>query len=684
MATPVLNLTIEKMNRAIDIINIYLSSDTSRIIHDSGITFLLKDIYNNMFNYIFIPVMKEFNDDIKLYFKYITIVFYQPPKKLDRSINYHNTYYFTYYYLKLSLIYFKRVFTELKLKNLSELTKDIQLTLQLGVHIIFEIVYNNYRHDRVEEYIELMTNPTPEFDFWKSIICGYLIETLIGLYAKNSFVIVHINGGPDIIDVEYPDRLKFFEVKSSNGGEFGCHAFLNKNKSDASRAFDCLSIEQITRMDDDNVFRFHIQVNKLEASGPTSYSCETLRTIDINTSRLNESIVVCLKNLDYILENYTKFKGKRISINLQNSIQMKSKVVEGGKVRHLRPGQILLYNVCSHTWLMKTKQQDNQRKGRIAYSNIGNIGELPTPIITDIRTVEESKFLLETIFTDDSPMSFNVHSIQPVNDPTYYPNLNENGAFEYELVDLSLPNTELDNTSDATNGTPRPIVLPVLPPQVNTETVSRQAARRDTEAAGATGTTAEPLPSYTEIQIKELLKKLTELEIELRANHNSLDAMTDFIRRSPLPVQTNFDVEMYLRATNRNIDKKTLIYIDNLAIQTFPYDMIFKERFARDIYTNLIMTNPHTELILLHLLYNVIHLKRMGSVITPAEIINMIIIFMQIVNLDVISRDIFSSLRQLAKDIILSYNPYTINRPVFYLNNLTIFVNHYPYIIFSQ
>jgi hypothetical protein len=246
----------------------------------------------------------------------------------EGNSDYNITYFFTYYYLKLSLIYFKRIFDEFKIKTIYDLTKEIQLIIQLGIHFIFEIVYNNYRHDNLEEFIQHMTNPKPESDFWKNVICGYLIETLIGIYGKDSFVIIHINGGPDIIDVEDPARLKYFEVKSSGGGDYGCNTFFRKNRFDLSRIYDCLSVEHITRLDDDTVLRFHIQVNKLDKSGPVAYVCESLKTVDINTPRLNDNINTCLKHLHYIFNELSKFKDRRLSINL-NSIQIKYKIQDG-------------------------------------------------------------------------------------------------------------------------------------------------------------------------------------------------------------------------------------------------------------------------------------------------------------------------------------------------------------------
>ncbi len=618
------NLTVEKMNRAIDIINIYLSSDISKVIHSSGIVYLLKDIYNNMFNYIFTPVLKEFNDDIKLYFKYITIVFYQPPKMLDKYSNYDVTYYFTFYYLKLSLIFFKRVFAELKLKSLDDLTKDNQLILQLGIHFIFEIVYNNYRHDRVEEYIQLMTNPKPEFDFWKSIICGYLIETLIGLYAKDTFVIIHINGGPDILDIESPDRIKYFEVKSSGGGEYGCQQFFSKNKADPSRAYDCLSVEHITRMDDDHVFRFHIQVNKLGKSGPEAYLCDTLKSIDINASRLNDSISICMKHLHYIFNELTTFRDRKISINLQNSIQM--------KIKHAKPAQILLNHVCIHTWSYKTKTRDKERKDRISYNNIGNIGTLPTPLIYNIRTDKQSAELLETSYLDGSPMLFNVHSIQPVEEPAYYPNLNETGKFDVQ---------EIPTEGDAAK-----------------QTTDRDAAKQTSElAVERVRTQAEghaALKAHLIKQIDEILLRITRSPL----TPPTIDFFNNFLIIKQIPIQN-----------------KLFIYINNIANQIHPYDIELKRKFMNDINLIIIPYHPHSELILLHVLYNLINLRQQNITLLQNEIINIIKLLMDLVNTQKISYDIFFGLSINAQSVILHYNPAKLIRPQIHGNNIIINVN---------
>jgi hypothetical protein len=606
MATRRQTLTVEKMNRAIYVINTYLSSDTSRVFHEAGIMYLLKDMYNNMFNYIFYPVLTDFSDDIKLYFKYVTIVFYQPPRNLDGTSNYDTTYYFTFYYLKLALIFFKRICEEFKVKTLDNLTKDIQLTIQLGIHFIFEIIYNNYRHDNVEEYIQKMTNPVPENDFWKSLICGYLIETLIGLYAKDSFVIIHINGGPDIIDVENPDRIKFFEVKSSSGGNYGCQSFLKKNSSEANRPYDCLSIEQITKLDGDTVLRFHIQVNKLEKE-PVAYICDIIKTIDIDAARLNDSIVICLKHLHHIFNVLTKFRDRKLSINL-NSIQIKYKIKNGQQTLTLKPAQVLLNTICLHTWSYKTKIHDREQKNRISYINIGNVGVLPEPATINIRTEEFSKFLLESRYLDESPMIFNVHSIQPLNDPTYYPNLNQNGEFDIKAYMESLSKQ----------------VLPVLPDEQLTQ------------------------------NIDENLSRITHSHV--------------------IPPSLDY-FDLYLRQNNIDVSQKILIYIINIGNQLYPYNPTLKHTFVHQLSSIIINNNPHFELILLHILYNLISYKQNRIEISQHEIMYILIMLIRLVTEKAILKTQLLSLSTNAQNIILSYNPDKIIRPEINGTHIVINVN---------
>ncbi len=615
------NLTVEKMNRAIEIINTYLSSDISIVIHDSGINYLLKDIYHNMFNYIFLPVLKEFSEEVKLYFKYITIVFYQPPKLADKTSTYDVTYYFTYYYLKLSLIFLKRVVSEFKLKTLTDINKDIQLITQLGIHFIFEVIYNNYRHDDVEKYIQLMTNPKPDNDFWRSIICGYLIETLIGLYGKDSFVIIHINGGPDIIDVENMENIKYFEVKSSAGGDYGCNSFFKKNRYDLSRLYDCLSIEHISRLDDDTVLRFHIQVNKMENDTPISYICDNIKTIDINTVRLNESINTCNKHLNYIFTSLMSFKGRKISIDL-SGIQIKYKI-DGYK---LKANQVLLNNICIHTWSYKTKSLDKERKNRISYSKIGNTGSLPETITENIRTEIQSKNLLETEHLDGGQMIFNINSIEPKDDPTYYPNYNESGTFVVPRKSETVPPTP--PTFAVVRGPPVVQRVPVVP--------------------SAPSAPSAPVVS----QVEEIINIIRQI----RVAPPSLDL-----------------VDLFISQNQTSIKNKLQLYMINIANIIYPAHIDLKKLFINEINKNIIHLHPQTDLVLLHVYINLINLNQQGYQLQPNEVIYIIIILMQIISMKPLSNEIFSLLSQNAKYIILSYKPNLLVKP--YINGTQLVIN---------
>ncbi len=654
MATRRINLTVEKMNRAIDVINIYLSSDTSKVFHEFGIIYLLKDLYNNMFNYIFLPVLKDLSDDFKLYFKYITIVFYQPPRMQDGICDYDTTYYFTYYYLKFSLIYFKRILAEFKLKTLEDLTKEMQVLIQLGIHFIFEIIYNNYRHDRIEEYIDKMVNPTPKDDFWKSIICGYLIETLIGIYAKDSFVIIHINGGPDIIDVEYPDRIKYFEVKSSAGGEYGCQSFLDKNKFDISRPYDCLSVEHITRLDSDIVLRFHIQVNKLEPHGPEAYMCDDIKTIDVNASRLNDNINTCLKHLKYLFNDLSKFRDSKLSINL-DTIQIKYKKKQGFETLKFTPALALINDLCIHTWSHKIKSRDKERKDRIAFNRIGNIGKLPDPVITNIRTNEQSKLLLETRTLDETPMLFNIHSIQPTDDPTHYPNLNQNGKFDSSLI------PEIAAAERAA----------VERAALERESIERSAAAEiaAAERAAADRAALERAASDRVAADRAALDRATKLQ-----SNQEHENLTRISNSTVIEPSINY-FNIVLLKNNISLEHKFFIYMNRIGYQFYPFNEELRQKFINEINIMIIKTNPHAELILLHILYKIISLRQQNIAVSPNEIKNSIIILTSLVNKLHLLPGVFDGLSENTKNIILSYNPNTIIRPQIYGNNLVINVN---------
>ncbi len=539
-------ISIEKINNAIDTINIYLSSNTSKVIHSSGINYLLKDIYNNIFNYIFLPALSEYSDDIKFYFKYITILLYQPPKLPNGLSDYDTTYYFTYYYLKLSLIYFKSLLNEFKInRTLSSISIEQQLIIQIGVHIIFEVIYNNYRHDNVETYIDYMTKPTKEYDFWKNIICGYLIENLIGLYTKNSFIVTHINGGPDLIDIENPTRPKFFEIKSSLEGNYGCNNYFSKNKTDTSRLYDCISIEKIIRSEDDRKLLFHIQINRFENNESKSYISDNINVMEINAKTLTECINTCNIHLNSLFTNHIAFKGRRLRIDL-SGIQIKT-THDGKKLSY---NQIFLNNICSHTWLMKTKNIHTiKRKNRISYGEIGNTGSLPIISTENIRTDEQSKILFKPQTTDSSPMIFNINSIVPIGIPIDYPNYNESGIYELPASSVVTPTGPVEQlTREVSN------VVINLPPK---------------------NPPAQPIK--TEQYINPLI---------LQNSHNSQNLFLRFHHYSQFIANILYPNNSYMQ--------KDLI--ENI-LKIIPYDNAFSDQVLLHIIKQLILLNLRREMV---------------------------------------------------------------------------------------